>query len=185
MYSGIPSVPKMSSGSRSRLKSKKDESRDCNQNQEKGMRREDYSRMVRFFDGKLFSSSGFFSLSAMALGVFSGRGGREGVKWWKCVRMNLQSTREAILLAVEVHREWWMDGVYWWEYQTTGVFLGCEGFFRRNSVYGSRMRIFCGFYAKEQEFVRIRLEERFPNSFKTVKIRMHKLKKSSQDEYKR
>jgi hypothetical protein len=70
MYSGISSVPKISFGSRSRLKSKKDESRDCNQNQEKGMRREDYSRMVRFFDGKLFSSNGFFPLSAMALGVF-------------------------------------------------------------------------------------------------------------------
>jgi hypothetical protein len=49
-------------------------------NQEKGMRREDYSRMVRFFDGELFSSSGCFPLSAMALGVFSGRGGREGLK---------------------------------------------------------------------------------------------------------
>jgi hypothetical protein len=47
------------------------------------------------------------------------------------------------------------------------------------------MRIFCGFYAKEHEFVHIRLEERFPNVFKTVKIRMHKLRKSSQDEYKR
>jgi hypothetical protein len=46
------------------------------------------------------------------------------------------------------------------------------------------MRIFYGFYAKEQEFVRIRLEERFPNAFKTVKIRIPKLKKSSQDEYK-
>jgi hypothetical protein len=34
------------------------------------MRRRDYSRMVRFFDGKLFSSSGFFPSSAMALGVF-------------------------------------------------------------------------------------------------------------------
>jgi hypothetical protein len=45
-------------------------SRDCNQNQEKGMKREDDSRMVRFFDGKLFSSSGCFPLSAMALGVF-------------------------------------------------------------------------------------------------------------------
>jgi hypothetical protein len=33
--------------------------------------------------------------------------------------------------------------------------------------------------------VRIRLEEKFPNAFKIVKIRMHKLKKSSQDEYKR
>jgi hypothetical protein len=47
------------------------------------------------------------------------------------------------------------------------------------------MRIFCGFYAKEQEFVRIWLEERFPNVFETMKIRMHKLKKSSQDEYKK
>jgi hypothetical protein len=54
-----------------------------------------------------------------------------------------------------------------------------------NSVHGSRIRIFCGFYTKEQEFVHIRLEERFPNAFKTVKIRMHKLKKLSQDEYKR
>jgi hypothetical protein len=70
MCSGIFLVPKISSGSKSRLKSKKDESRDCNQNQEKGMRIEDYSRMVRFFDGKLFSSSGFFPLLAMALGFF-------------------------------------------------------------------------------------------------------------------
>jgi hypothetical protein len=51
------------------MKSKEDESRDCNQNQEKGMGREDYSRMVRFF-GRLFSSHGVFPLSAMALGVF-------------------------------------------------------------------------------------------------------------------
>jgi hypothetical protein len=50
------------------------------ENQEKGMKRKDYSRMVRFFGGKLFSSSGCFPLSAMALGVFSGRGGREDVK---------------------------------------------------------------------------------------------------------
>jgi hypothetical protein len=74
MYSGISSVPKMSSGSRSRLKSKKDESRDCNQKKEKGMRREDYSRMVRFFYLKLFSSNGFFPLSTMALGVFPEEG---------------------------------------------------------------------------------------------------------------
>jgi hypothetical protein len=80
MYSGISSVPKISSGSRLKLRSEKDESRDCNQDQEKGMRRRDYSRMVRFFDRKLFSSSGFFPLSAMALGVFSGGGGREGMK---------------------------------------------------------------------------------------------------------
>jgi hypothetical protein len=39
MYSGVSSVPKISSNSRSRLKSKKGESRDCNQDQEKGVRR--------------------------------------------------------------------------------------------------------------------------------------------------
>jgi hypothetical protein len=58
MYSGISSVPTISSGNRLKLRSEKDESQDCNQDQEKGMRR-NYSRMVHFFDGKLFSSSGF------------------------------------------------------------------------------------------------------------------------------
>jgi hypothetical protein len=33
-----------------------------------------------------------------------------------------------------------------------------KGFFSLNSVHGSRIRIFCGFYAKGQEFVLIRLE---------------------------
>jgi hypothetical protein len=75
MYSGVSSVSKISSGSTSRLKSNKGESRDCNQKQEEGMRRKDYSRMVRFFGAKLFSSSGYFPLSAMALGVFSRGGG--------------------------------------------------------------------------------------------------------------
>jgi hypothetical protein len=37
------------------------------------------------------------------------------------------------------------------------------------------MRILCGFYTKGQKFVRIRLEEKFPNAFETMKIRMHKL----------
>jgi hypothetical protein len=80
MCSGISSVTKMSSGSRLKLKSKKDESRDCNRDQEKGMGREDYSRMVRFFGRRLFSSHVVFPLSVMALGVFSGGGRREGVK---------------------------------------------------------------------------------------------------------
>jgi hypothetical protein len=68
MCSGNFSVPKISSGSRLRLKSKTFESRDCNHSQEKEMREEDYSRMVRLFGGGLFSSHGFFPLSTMALG---------------------------------------------------------------------------------------------------------------------
>jgi hypothetical protein len=34
------------------------------------MGREDYSRMVRFFGGRLFSSHGVFLLSVVALGGF-------------------------------------------------------------------------------------------------------------------
>jgi hypothetical protein len=80
MCLAISSVPKMSSGSRLKLKSKRDESQDCNQYQEKGMGREDYSWMIRFFGGRLFLSHGVFPLSAMALGDFSAGGKREGVK---------------------------------------------------------------------------------------------------------
>jgi hypothetical protein len=70
MCLGISSVSKISSGSKLKLKSKKDESRDCSQDREKGMGREDYSRMVRFFGERLFSSHGVFPLSAIALGFF-------------------------------------------------------------------------------------------------------------------
>jgi hypothetical protein len=47
------------------------------------------------------------------------------------------------------------------------------------------MRILYGFCAKGQKFVRIRLEEKFSNAFKIMKIRMHKLGKLSQDNCKR
>jgi hypothetical protein len=59
--------------SRLKLRSEKNESRDCNQDQEKEMRRRDYSRTIRFFDGRLFSAHGVFPSSTMALGVFSWR----------------------------------------------------------------------------------------------------------------
>jgi hypothetical protein len=39
MYSGTSSVPNISSGSKSRLKTKEGESWDCNREQEKGLRR--------------------------------------------------------------------------------------------------------------------------------------------------
>jgi hypothetical protein len=58
-----------------------------------------------------------------------------------------------------------------------GVFPWMRRVFSLNSAYGSQRRIFCGFYAKEEEFVRIRLEEKFPNVFKIVKVRMDKIKK--------
>jgi hypothetical protein len=47
------------------------------------------------------------------------------------------------------------------------------------------MRIICGICAKGQKFVRIRLKEKFPSAFKTMKIHMHKLGKLSQDNGKR
>jgi hypothetical protein len=104
MCSGISSVPKMSSGSRLKLKSNKDESRDCNQDQKKGIGREDYSRMVRFFGGRLFSSHGVFPLSAMALGFFWRRKARRN-EMMKVCTSGFAEHRRAILLAVEMHRE--------------------------------------------------------------------------------
>jgi hypothetical protein len=73
MYSGTSSVPKISSGSRLRLKTKEGESLYCSREQEEGLRRKTYSWMVRFFGGALLSSTGFFPLSSMTLGVFSSR----------------------------------------------------------------------------------------------------------------
>jgi hypothetical protein len=70
MYSGTSSDPKISSGSKSRLTTKEGESWDCNWEQKKGLRWKTYSRMVCFFGGVLFSSTGCFPLSAMALGFF-------------------------------------------------------------------------------------------------------------------
>jgi hypothetical protein len=80
MYSGISSVPKISSGSRSRLKSKKDESRDCNQDQEKRIRRK---ITLEWFASLMGSSSPRLAVSSCPSwpwGVFSRRGGRENVK---------------------------------------------------------------------------------------------------------
>jgi hypothetical protein len=76
----------------------------------------------------LFSSHGFFPLFAMALGFFEG-GRRKEVKWWKCERVDLQSTRGLFLLALKVHWEWWLASAHWWEYQTTGFSLGAKGLF--------------------------------------------------------
>jgi hypothetical protein len=48
------------------------------------MRRRDYTQMVRFFDGKLFSTSGFSPLSAIALGVIFWRRTRGSEKMEVC-----------------------------------------------------------------------------------------------------
>jgi hypothetical protein len=55
-----------------------------------------------------------FSLVRHGLGVFSFRAGGEDVRWWKCIRVDLQDTRGAILLTVRAHWEWWLVGVRYW-----------------------------------------------------------------------
>jgi hypothetical protein len=103
MCSGVSSVPRISSGSRLKLKSKKDESRDCNQDQKKGMRRGDYSLMVRFFDGRLFSSCGFSPCPPWPWGFFCRK--RRSEMMEVCMS-GFAEHRRAILLAMEMHREW-------------------------------------------------------------------------------
>jgi hypothetical protein len=51
------------------------------------------------------------SLVCHGFGVFSSGTRGEDVKWWKCMRVDLQGTQGAILLAVRVHWEWWLVGV--------------------------------------------------------------------------
>jgi hypothetical protein len=80
MYSGTSSVPKISSGRKSRLKTKSRTEGNREQKEridgtmrsqsrtEGKDRRKTYSRMVRFFGGALLSFMGCFPLSAMALG---------------------------------------------------------------------------------------------------------------------
>jgi hypothetical protein len=72
--------------------------------QEKGMRREDYSWTVRFFGGVLFSSHGVFPLSAMALGVFWRSKARRSEMMEVCTS-GFAEHRMAILLAAGMHRE--------------------------------------------------------------------------------
>jgi hypothetical protein len=69
------------------------------------MGREDYSRMVCFFGGRLFSSHGVFPLFAMALGVFFWRRKTRGNEMMKVCTSRFAEHRRAILFAVEMHRE--------------------------------------------------------------------------------
>jgi hypothetical protein len=44
------------------------------------------------------------------------------------------------------------------EYQTAGFFPGCEGFLLEQYLRIADSGIFCGFYAKEDLFARVRLK---------------------------
>jgi hypothetical protein len=65
-----------------------------------------------------------------------------------------------------------------------GFFPNAKGF-SLNSVHGSRIRIFCGFYAKRQEFVRIRLSKSLRVRLKQWRFACTDQRKSSQDKCKR
>jgi hypothetical protein len=149
------------------------------------MREEDYSRMVRFFGGGLFSSSGFLPVSAIALG-FSWRRKMRGREMMEVGTSGFAEHRRVIFIS-----SGGTSGVMTGQCALMGIpndevsSLGGQRPFQQNSVHDSRMKIFCESCAKGQVFVRIRLDEKFPNVFEMMKIRIHRLKKSSQDEYKR
>jgi hypothetical protein len=119
--------------------------------------KENYSGMVRFFGGALLSSTGFSPCPPWLWGFF------------------LWGSRERRREMMEVYASGFA------EYQG-GYFISCESAlgvmigwctlmgipngrvfslnakgFSLNNVHGSRMRIFCGFYAEGQEFVRDQL----------------------------
>jgi hypothetical protein len=71
----------------------------------KEMRRKDYSRMVRFFGGKLFSSTGCFPLSAMALGVFLWRRRTRGREMMEVYANGFAGHQRGYFISSGVHRE--------------------------------------------------------------------------------
>jgi hypothetical protein len=79
MYSGTSSVPKISSGSRSRLEKLRGVNHEIWKREQETDWQKTHSRMVRFFGGVLPSLMGCFPLSAMALG-FSPL--EQGEKMW-------------------------------------------------------------------------------------------------------
>jgi hypothetical protein len=94
MYSGTSSVPKISSGSKSRLKTKEDESWGCNREQEKGLRRKNLLSNGSLLWWGAALLDWLFPLVRHGLGGLSSReAGWEDVKWWKCMRVDLQSTK--------------------------------------------------------------------------------------------
>jgi hypothetical protein len=119
--------------------------------------KKDYSQLVRFFDGALFSSTGCFPFSAMALGVFLWRRRMRGREMMEVYASGFAEHQGGYFIS----RESASGVMTGWRalmgMPKSGVFPRMRRVFSLNSVHGSQMRIFCGFYAKGQEFVRIRL----------------------------
>jgi hypothetical protein len=67
--------------------------------------KKDYSRMVRFFGGKLFSSSGCFPLSAMALGVFFWKRRTRGHEVMEVYANGFAGHQKGYFISSGVHRE--------------------------------------------------------------------------------
>jgi hypothetical protein len=112
--------------------------------------------MVRFFGGALLPLMGCFPLSAMTLGFFpwsrekrcgmmevyaSGFAGHQGSCFISYENALGMMTGWRTLMGIPNDK----------------VFSPNAKGFSLNSVHGSRMGIFCGFYAKGQDFVHIRL----------------------------
>jgi hypothetical protein len=120
--------------------------------------KKDYSRMVCFVDGALFSSTGCFPLSAMALGVFLWRSRMRGREMMEVYANRFAEHQGGYFISRES-----ASGVMTRWRTLMGIPNGrvsprMRGVFSLNIVHGSRIRIFCGFYVKGQKFVRVRLE---------------------------
>jgi hypothetical protein len=99
------------------------------------------------------------------------------VRWWKCMRVDLQSTKGAILLAERTHWEWWLVGVHYENTKQLRFLSECEGF-SLNSVYGSQIEDFLWILRQGTEVFVCSAKIKFPNSFKNSKVRMHKSKEN-------
>jgi hypothetical protein len=92
----------------------------------------------------------------------------EDVRWWKCMRVGLQSTKWAILLAKRTHWEWWLVGVHNENTRRRGFLSECYGF-SLNSVHGSQIEDFLWILCQGARVFTYSANIKFPNSCKNSK----------------
>jgi hypothetical protein len=169
MYSGTSSVPRISSGSKSRLNEQRGTNCEItNKNKIKDSQKT-HSWMVRFLDWLLPSLMACFLLSAMALG-FSSSGRGTGCEVIEEYTSGFAEHLSGLFYWLRgVHWEWWLVGVRWWNTKRQDLLSKREGF-SQNSVLIPKLKIFCGFLRQGARVFACSAKIEFPNAFKTIKF---------------
>jgi hypothetical protein len=141
MYSGTSPVPKISSGSRSRLKKQREVNREIANKSKKQIQRkltlEWYASLVECCLPWWVA----FPCPPWTWGFLLWGRGEKMCNDGRVYKWSCRAPRGAILLTMRAHWEWWLVGVRYWNTKRQGFLPECEGF-SLDSVYGSRIEDF-------------------------------------------